>query len=128
MISSPGIDLIGPDGKPRPEPPPQPSEAQRWLAITENDKFLDDALKYFGKGADWASIYNALECLIKKSGDEGEFLRLNWAPEQEIKRLKYNAAWERKKAHHPYPNDQPPEHPMDVNDAYVLKTDCFAVL
>jgi hypothetical protein len=112
--------IMGPDGNPRPEPPPQPSEAQRWLAIIENDKLLDDALRYFRKGADWASIYNALECLIEKAGGEVAFLRLNWASELEIKRLKYTAAWERKKAQHANPKDKPPKHPMDVNDAYAL--------
>jgi hypothetical protein len=120
FFGNPAITVIGPDGKPRPAPAPKPSEAQRWLTITENDKVLDDALKYFAKGADWPSIYNALECLIKKAGGEGAFLQLNWEPEQEIKRLKHTAAWERKKAHHPYPNDQPPADPMDVNDAYAI--------
>jgi hypothetical protein len=47
VIGSPAIGVIGPDGKPLPPPPPQPSEAQRWLAVAENEKFLDDALKYF---------------------------------------------------------------------------------
>ena len=111
---------IGPDGKPVPPPPPQPSEVQRWVAKADGDKLLGDALMYFRKGADWPDIYKALECLFERAGGEHEFLALNWEPKGEIRRLKHTAAWARKWAQHARPKGKPPTDPMNLNDAHAL--------
>ena len=71
--------VIGPDGKPAPQAPPQPSEAQHWSEIVERDDLLDDALMYFGK-ANWFDIYKALECLFIRARGEEAFLALGWEP------------------------------------------------
>ena len=109
---------LGPDGKPVPPPPPQPSEVQRWAAIAEGDDWLDDGLIYFGKADDWFAIYKSLECLIERSGGgkERAFLDLNWEPEAEVKRLKQTANW----ARHARRIFDPPPNPMTLKDARVL--------
>ena len=60
--------VTGPDGKPIPPAPPQPSEVQRWAAIADQEDLLHDALVYFGRipqspaspateATDWFDIY-----------------------------------------------------------------------
>jgi hypothetical protein len=81
--------VIGPDGKPKSEPPPKPSEAQTWAAIADGDDLLEDALTYFGRVSVpdpvrhpptfWFDIYKALECLIGRFGGETAFIALDWA-------------------------------------------------
>jgi hypothetical protein len=106
---------IGPDGKPIPEPPPQPSDVQRWFEIADRDDLLDDALMHFGKGANWFDIYKALECLF--AGDQKAFLALNWAPEKEVERLRYTANWFR---HARRRNDLPAMPLKSLDDARAL--------
>ncbi|WP_156944748.1 hypothetical protein [Bradyrhizobium sp. Ec3.3] len=102
-----------------------PSEAQRWLAIADSEDRLEDALIYFGRAsatdpgrhppAFWFDIYKALECLIdrfggaaaakargiggkrrlKQSAAEAEFIKLDWAPPNDVERLKRTANWAR---------------------------------
>jgi hypothetical protein len=96
---------IGPDGKPQPNQPPKPSEVQNWANIADNDDLLEDALIYFGKVSAptpgqhpptfWFDIYKALECLMHRSGVEQDFLALDWAPRNDVKRLKRTADWAR---------------------------------
>jgi len=120
------ITFTGLDGE------PQPSQAQRWAAIAENDELLDDALIYFGRlgasarnpeATDWFDVYKALECLLLRFGGEAAFLKLNWAPD--IARLKRTANWARH-ARRKYPQ---PTNPMDFKDARTLLgnliTTCF---
>jgi hypothetical protein len=114
------VTVTGPDGKPVPEPSPQPSEVQRWAAKADGDKLLGDALMYFGKGANWFDIYKVFECLFERAGGQHEFLALNWEPKTEVNRLKHSADWARKWARHAKPKDKPPKDPMNVNDAHVL--------
>ncbi|MGZ4986998.1 MAG: hypothetical protein ACXWBP_03055 [Limisphaerales bacterium] len=38
--------VFGPDGKPKPSPPPTPSEVQNWINIADKDQWLADALIY----------------------------------------------------------------------------------
>jgi hypothetical protein len=96
---------IGPDGKPKPEPPPKPSEAQAWAAIADRDDLLEDALIYFGRVSIpdpvrhpptlWFDIYKALECIMGRFGGESAFIALDWAPREDVKRLKQTANWAR---------------------------------
>ena len=99
-----GIVVTGPDGKPQPPPPAKASEVQHWAAIADNDDLLEDALIYFGRVSApelphpptfWFDIYKALECLMHRSGGETEFLALNWAPPNDVRRLKRTADWAR---------------------------------
>ena len=71
---------IGPDGKPLPAPP---SQVQRWVGIAQGDEYLNDALQYFAKGANWFDIYKALECLFKRAGGEHIFLDLGGGSENQ---------------------------------------------
>jgi hypothetical protein len=105
---------IGPDGKPYPKPPPQPSEVQRWASIAEADDLLDDAIIFFGKGPGWFDIYKAIECLYARAGGEHAFLALNW--EKETKRLKTTANWFR---HARRRNDRL-ENPMELKEGHAL--------
>jgi hypothetical protein len=94
---------IGSEGEPKPEPPPKPSEAQTWAAIADNDELLEDALIYFGRVSVpdpvrhpptfWFDIYKALECLLQRFGGETAFIALDWAPRDDVKRLKQTANW-----------------------------------
>lgn len=109
--------VIGPDGKPVPSPPPQPSEVQKWTTLAENDDLLDDALIYFGRATDWFDIYKTLECLILKfGGSESAFLALGWVSEAEITRLKRTA----NSARHAKRKFTPPPNPINLNEARTL--------
>jgi len=44
--------VLGSDGKPKPAPPPEPSNPQRWLSVAAEDDLLADALTYFARGDD----------------------------------------------------------------------------
>jgi hypothetical protein len=72
-ISGMRADVIhlGPDGKPKPSPPPVASEVQNWINIADKDAWLADALVYFGKATNWFDLYKTLECLIEKFGALG---------------------------------------------------------
>jgi hypothetical protein len=107
--------VIGPDGKPSPPEPPQPTEVQAWTRLAEDDDLLDDALIYFGRATDWFDIYKTLECLIMRfgRGKEELFLSFGWAPAAEITRLKRTA----NSARHAKRKFEPPANPMDLRDA-----------
>ncbi|MDI4239323.1 hypothetical protein OZ411_41780 [Bradyrhizobium sp. Arg237L] len=92
------VMTTGLDGKPAPQPPPRPSEAQNWSAIADNDEFLEDALMHFSLARPpmfWFEIYKALECLMDRSGGETAFLALGWAKRDDVKQLKQTANWSR---------------------------------
>jgi hypothetical protein len=108
--------VIGQNGKPVPPSPAQPSEVQRWAMAAENDEWLDDALVYFGRATNWFDIYKTLECLIGHFRSESEFLKLNWAPADDIKLLKRTANW----ARHAKRNVDRPTKPMALQEAQTL--------
>jgi hypothetical protein len=115
--------VLGPDGKPLPPPPAQPSEVQNWSATAQSDGLFEDALIYYGRATDWFDIYKALECLILKFGrgrSDGErektFKELGWAPKNEIKRLKRTANWVR----HAQRKYERPPSPMPIQEARSL--------
>jgi hypothetical protein len=111
------LTVTGPDGQPLPPPPPQASEVQHWSTIADSEPLLDDALIYFGKATDWFDIYKCLECLILKFGpSEAEFLALDWAPSNDVERLKRIANY----ARHAKRRFDPPPKPMELRDARVL--------
>jgi hypothetical protein len=114
------VAVVGPNGKPRSPPPPQPSEVHHWIKVVERDPSLVAPFVYFGKGANWPDIYKALECLFERVGGERAFLALNWEPEKEVKRLKQTANWERKWARHAKPKGKPPKNPMGLEDGHAL--------
>jgi hypothetical protein len=116
---------IGPDGEPKPEPPPTPSEAQTWAAIADSDDLLEDALIYFGRVSApdpvrhpptfWFDIYKALECLMVASGGETAFITLDWAPRDDVKRLKQTANWARH-ARRKFPEPSPATTEREAKD------------
>ena len=119
--------VLGPDGKPKEgSPPAQTTKAQDWAAKADNDPILEDALVYFGRAtvprkaddpSHWFDIYRTLESLILKFGpSEKEFLALNWAPKNEIERLKRTANW----ARHAKRKNPPPPNPMTPGEAHDL--------
>ena len=108
-------------GEPKPRPPPEPSEIQRWLSIAAEDALLADALTFFGRGDDWFDTYKALECLIGRfgGGKEADFLALGWTSADKIKLLKWTAnSWR----HSPRgrPKVVPPPKPMERIEAREL--------
>jgi hypothetical protein len=114
---------LGPDGKPLPPLPAQPSEVQNWSATAQSDGFIWDALIYYGRATDWFDIYKALECLILKFGRGGSdrkrektFKELGWAPKNEICRLKRTANWLR----HAQLKYKRPPSPMPIQEARSL--------
>lgn len=112
------VTQIGPDGKPIPPPPPQPSDVQKWCTLAEGDDLLDDAFIYFGRGRNWFDIYKTLECLIlmRFSDNENAFFSSGWAPEAQLRRLKRTANWARHAKH----KFSPPSDPMSIDEAYEL--------
>jgi hypothetical protein len=116
---------IGPDGKPKPEPPLKPSEAQTWAAIADNDELLEDALIYFGRVSVpdpvrhpptfWFDIYKALECLLQRFGGETAFIALDWAPRDDVRRLKQTANWARH-ARRKFPEPSPATTEQEAKD------------
>jgi hypothetical protein len=110
---------LDPDGKPYPEPPPEPSRPQRWLRIAAEDDLLADALTYFARCDDWFDVYKALECLIQrfaggeKDGQVERFRRLGWANADEITRLRKTANSKR----HARGSFDPPARPMEHTEA-----------
>jgi hypothetical protein len=109
---------IGRDGKPMPPPPPERSNAQRWLSIAAEDDLLADALTYVARGDDWFDIYKALECLIGRfaGGKEGDFLALGWANAEKIKLLKRTAdSWRHSRRGRR--GVVPPDPPMERTEA-----------
>jgi hypothetical protein len=119
------VTIGGPDGKPKPEPPPKRSEAQTWAAIADGDDLLEDALIYFGRVSApdparhpptfWFDIYKALECLMHRSGGEADFIALNWAPPNDVKLLKQTANWARH-ARRKYPEPSPATTEQEAKD------------
>jgi hypothetical protein len=90
---------------------------QHWSTNADSEPLLDDALIYFGKATDWFDIYKCLECLILKFGpSEAGFLALDWAPSDDVKRLKQTANY----ARHAKRKFDPPPKPMELRDARVL--------
>ena len=43
----------------------------------------------------WFDIYKALECIMGRFGGESAFIALDWAPREDVKRLKQTANWAR---------------------------------
>jgi hypothetical protein len=117
FVHPPAVTVIGPDGQPVALPPPQPSEVQRWSEIADQETWLDDALIYFGRATDWFDIYKALECLLDRYGGETAFVKLNWAPAGEVRRLKQTANSFR---HANRKKHQPPPNPMNLTEARAL--------
>jgi hypothetical protein len=111
------IVATGPDGKPLPSPPPEPSQLQAWLSTAAKDDLLGDALMYFGRGESWFDIYKALECIEEKAGGEARLLSIGWAAAGEIKRLKRTANCF---ARHRRGKFDPPEQPMEMTGAREL--------
>jgi hypothetical protein len=100
-----------------------PSEAQNWFATAQSDGLIEDALIYYGRATGYFDIYNALECLILKFGvgrsDRGRektFMKLGWAPKDEINRLKRTANWLR----HAQRKYERPSSPMPIQEARSL--------
>jgi hypothetical protein len=96
---------------------PLPSTVQRWSAVADNDTFLDDALIYFGKGADWYEVYKGFECLEDKFGGVRQFRALGWASKAKIELLKRTA---NSAARHKRGKFDPPPHPMSLTEARSL--------
>lgn len=108
------LTVLGPDGNPR---PPQPSNIQTWMDISENDDLISDALVYYSRSDNWFDIYKCLECLILRFGpSEGDFIGLKWASATKIKLLKQTANCER----HARKKNKPPEDPMPQAEARQL--------
>jgi hypothetical protein len=84
--------------------------------IADSEPLLDEALIYFGKATDWFDIYKCLECLILRFGGEAAFLALDWAPSDDVERLKRTANY----ARHAKRKYAPPANPMGLKDARVL--------
>jgi hypothetical protein len=109
--------VVGSDGQPVPSTAPAPSEVQRWSGIADQETWLDDALIYFGKATNWFDIYKALECLMDKYGGETAFVKLNWAPPDEVRRLKRTANSFR---HANRNKHRPPQNPMGLKEGREL--------
>ena len=110
--------VLGSDGKPKPAPPPEPSNPQRWLSIAAEDDLLADALAYFARGDDWFDVYKALECLEMRFGGEKKgqverFRRLGWADPDKIELLKQTA----NSGRHARKKFDPPPQPMERTEA-----------
>jgi hypothetical protein len=60
---------LNPSGNAVPPPPPEPSQAQRWLEAAEGDAEVADMLTFAGRSDNWFDIYKALELARRLAGD-----------------------------------------------------------
>jgi hypothetical protein len=57
----------------------------------EADDLIGDLLVHLSKANNWFDMYKVIECLERGFGGEQEFIKLGWAPPQQLKRLKRTA-------------------------------------
>ena len=115
-VSGVAVTIAKADGTEVPPPAPKASIVQDWITAAQQYDELSDALVYFARG-EWFDIYKALECLEMRSGGESYFIALDWAPQDEIKRLKRTANWIARHAKRKF--DRPPK-PMELHEARQL--------
>ena len=62
------IEARDADGNLVPPPPPEPSQAQRWVQVAEQNDDVGDMLIFAGRAEDWFDIYKALELAQSLAG------------------------------------------------------------
>lgn len=82
--------IVRADGTIVPPPPPQASEVQQWLRLSDTHEILADALVYFSR-AEWFDVYKAIECLMTFVGGEAALRELNWIDPAKFGDLKQTA-------------------------------------
>jgi hypothetical protein len=114
-VTAHGI-ILRADGTIAPPPPPQPSEVQEWIRLSDTHEILADALVYFSR-VEWFDIYKAIECLEAFVGGEGALRQLNWINATKFKQLKQTANSFR---HRSGGIHKAPEQPVPLKEARQL--------
>jgi hypothetical protein len=56
------------DGNLVPPPPPEPSQAQRWVQVAQHSDDVGDMVIFAGRAEDWFDIYKALDLAQSLAG------------------------------------------------------------
>lgn len=84
-------EVIGPDGKVKPQPP-QISEPQVWNALAQSNELVSEMLDHLGRADNWYEIFKVIECCEDLVGDgERGLLALMGDRKAEVKKLKITA-------------------------------------
>lgn len=84
-------ELLGPDGKPKLQPPTRTSP-QIWNALAQSNELISEMLDHVGRADNWYEIFKAIECCEDLTGDgEKGLLALMGDRASEVKNLKSTA-------------------------------------
>lgn len=105
------------DGNLIPPPPPEPSQAQRWVQAAEQRDDVGDMLVFTGRGDNWFDIYKALEIAQSLAGGRpGRKLNvLLGAASDEFERM-----WRTANMHRHAMSKDAPTTPMTLAEAMSL--------
>jgi hypothetical protein len=95
--------------------PPQPSNAQRWIAAAAENDQIADMLVFAGRADNWFDVYKATELAEKLAGGEHRLRKLLGASAGEYNRMQRTANFHR---HARVKN--PPETPITLDDTRLL--------
>ena len=111
-------EVRGPSGNLVPPPPPEPSVAQRWLRMADENDDIADLLTFVGRADNWFDIYKALEVAERLAGgSERQLATVIGASWGDVKRTKQTANSER---HAHRGKHSPPADPTSLSDARSL--------
>jgi hypothetical protein len=74
-----------------PPPPPEPSMAQKWAAVADNDDAIADMLTFVGRADNWFDIYKTIELAESLSGDERQLPKLLGVSRAKYKNMRTTA-------------------------------------
>ena len=99
---------------------PEPTRAQKWAQVAQENHLLADALTYAAERENWFNLYKAFECVSDFVKGEHKLIALGWTTKPEKNRFTNTAdALHR----HRRGGKTPPANPMSIGEAqdYVQK-------
>ena len=105
------------DGNLVPTPPPEPSQTQRWVPVSEQNNDVGDMLIFTGRADNWFDIYKALELAQSLAGGRpGRKLdELLGSASDEFERM-----WRTANMHRHARSKNQPTNPMTLDEAMSL--------
>jgi len=74
-----------------PPPPPQPSDAQKWLQLAEKNDLIAELLDHFGRADNWYDIYKTIEVAEKVVSGERALQGVMGSAAQDLKDMRTSA-------------------------------------
>lgn len=112
--SRPTLVAYDADGNLVPQPPPTPSEAQRWSQFARANDTAADMFDHFGRANNWYDIYKTIELAERLVGGAHKLKKLRGSSSADVIRLKRSANYYRHAAQ-PIPADL-----MDMREASAI--------